>query len=84
MFTYFLCFLELFIGNFILNMNDNHTQDYSCPGATFMFCSHGEKLPQQGVLPSVVQRVTRLSKFPRGNEISCEQLQASDRALRQS
>ena len=55
-------------------------QDYSCPGATFAFCSHEEKLPQQGGLPGVVQRVTRLSKLPRGNENSCEQLQASDRA----
>ena len=41
---------------------------YSCPGATFAFCSHGEKLPRQGGLPGVVQRVTRLSKLPRGNE----------------
>ena len=32
----------------------------------------------------VVQRVTRLSKLPRGNENSCEQLQALDRAPRQS
>ena len=31
-------------------------------------CSHGEKLPRQGGLPGVVQRVTRLSKLPRGNE----------------
>ena len=30
--------------------------------------SHGEKLPRQGGLPGVVQRVTRLSKLPRGNE----------------
>ena len=37
-------------------------------GATFAFCSHGEKLPRQGGLPGVVQRVTRLSKLPRGNE----------------
>ena len=28
----------------------------------------GEKLPRQGGLPGVVQRVTRLSKLPRGNE----------------
>ena len=34
------------------------------PAATFVFCSHGAKLPQQGV----VQWVTRLSKLPRGNE----------------
>ena len=40
---------------------------------------HGEKLPRQGGLPGVVQRVTRLSR-----KASCEQLQASDRASRQS
>ena len=28
----------------------------------------GEKLPRQGGLPGVVQRVTRLSKLPRGNK----------------
>ena len=67
-FTYFWCFLELYIGKFILNINNEHVQDYSCPGATFAFCSHGEKLPRQGGLPGVVQRVTRLSKLPRGNE----------------
>ena len=43
-------------------------QDFSCPGATFAFCSHEEKLPRQGGLPGVVQRVIRLSKLPRGNE----------------
>ena len=57
MFTYFWCFLELFIEKFILNINNEHAQDYSCPGATFAFCSHGEKLPRQGGLPGVVQRV---------------------------
>ena len=67
-FTYFWCFLELFIEKFILNINNEHAQDYSCPGATFAFCSHGEKLPRQGGLPGVVQRVTSLSKLPRGNE----------------
>ena len=46
---------------------NEHAQDYSCPEATFAFCSHGEKLPRQGGLPGVVQRVTRLSKLPRGN-----------------
>ena len=38
------------------------------PAPTFMFCSHGVKLPQQGQLPGVVQWVTHLSKLPRGNE----------------
>ena len=38
------------------------------PGATFAFCPHGEKLLRQGGLPSVVQRITRLSKLPRGKE----------------
>ena len=69
MLTYFWCFLELSIGKFIPDINNNeHVQDYSCPGATFAFCSHGEKLPRQGRLPGVVQRVTRLLKLPRGNE----------------
>ena len=66
-FTYFWCFLELFIGKFIASNNNEHAQDYSCPGATFAFCSHGEKLPRPGGLPGVVQRVTCLSKLPRKN-----------------
>ena len=37
------------------------------PRETFAFCSHGEKLPRQGGLPGV-QRATRLSKLPLGNE----------------
>ena len=67
-FAHFCCFLELFIGKFILNINNERVQDYSCPGATFAFCSHGEKLPWQGRLPGVTQRVTHLSKLPRGKE----------------
>ena len=67
-FKHVYLFLELFIGKFIPNINNEHAQDYSCPGATFAFCSHGEKLPRQGGLLGVVQRVTRLSKLPRGNE----------------
>ena len=51
--------MELFIGKFTPNINNEHAQDYSCPGETFAFCLHGEKLPQQGGLPGVVQRVTR-------------------------
>ena len=61
-------FWNFFIGKFILNINNEHARDYSCPGATFAFCSYGEKLPRQGGLPGVVQWVTRLSKLPRGNE----------------
>ena len=53
---------------FILNINNKHVQDYSCPGATFAFNSHGEKLPQQGGLPGVAQWVTCLLKLPWGNE----------------
>ena len=36
---------------FIISINNEHVQDYSCPGVTFAFCSNGEKLPQQGGLP---------------------------------
>ena len=64
MFTYFWCILELFIGKFIPNINNEHAQDCSCPGATFAFCSHGEKLPRQGGLPGVVQRNPPLEVAP--------------------
>ena len=67
-FTYFWGFLELFIGKFIPNINNEQAQGYSCPRAIFAFCSHGEKLPRQDGLPGVVQWVTRLSKLPQGNE----------------
>ena len=40
---------------FILYITNEHVQDYSCPEVTFAFCSHGEKLPQQGGLPGIVQ-----------------------------
>ena len=63
----FLVLSGTFIGKLIPNINNEHAQDYSGPGATFAFCSHGEKLPGQGGLPGVVQRVTRLSKLPWGN-----------------
>ena len=55
MFTCFGCFLELFIGKFIPNINNEQAQDYTCLRATFAFCSDGERLPQQGGLPGVVQ-----------------------------
>ena len=64
----FLVHFGTFIEKFIPNINNEHAQDCSCAGATFAFCSHGEKLPRQGGLPGVVQRVIRLSKLPRGNE----------------
>ena len=72
--------MELFIEKFILNVNNEHTQDYSCPGATFALCSHEEKLPRQGGLPGVVsyRRQTMrqgkvepgVSELPPGNELS--------------
>ena len=56
--------MELFNGKFILNINNEHAQDYSCPGATFAFCSHGEKLPRQGeVAPG--QRKTHVNSYRR-------------------
>ena len=54
------------------------------PRATFAFCSHGEKLPPQDGLPGIVQRVPRLSKLLRSNKNSCEQLQVSESAQRES
>ena len=50
-FKHIYLFLELFIEKFILNINNEHAQDYSCPGVTFAFCSHREKLPRQSGLP---------------------------------
>ena len=64
----FLVLSGTFYWEIFLNINNEHAQDYSCPGATFAFCSDGEKLPRQDGLPGVVQRVTLLSKLPRGNE----------------
>ena len=58
---------ETFLGKFILNINSEHVQDYPCPGATFVLCSHEEKLPRS---------------CPRAIKNSCEQLQASDHAPR--
>ena len=52
--------MELFIGKFILNINNEHAQDYSCPGATFAFCSHGESyLGKAGYLVLYVQWVKK-------------------------
>ena len=76
-FTYFWCCLELFIEKFILNINNEHAQDYSCPGVTFAFCSPGEKLPRQGGLPAS-------RSHPGATKNLCEQLQAPDHAPRQS
>ena len=48
-------FWNFLLEKFIPNIDNEHAQDYSCPGVTFAFCSHGEKLPRQGGLPGVVQ-----------------------------
>ena len=70
---------------FILNIDNEHVEDFLYPRATFGFRSSGEKLPRQGGLPGVVQQVTCMPlEVDQGNKNSCEQLQASDRALRQS
>ena len=66
--TYFWYFLDLFTLKFILNINNEHEQVYTIHMTTFSFCSYGAKLPWQGWLPGVVQRVIRLSKLPQGNE----------------
>ena len=47
-FKHVYLFLVLSIGKFIPNINNEHVQDYSCPGTTFAFCSHGEKLRRRG------------------------------------
>ena len=64
----FLVLSGIIYWKFILNINNEDAQDYSCPGPTFAFCSHREKSPWQGRLPGVVQRVTRLLKLPRGKD----------------
>ena len=57
-------FWKFLLENLFQTLIMSMRKDYSCPGATFTFCSHGEKL-----LPGVVQLVLyRLSKLPRGNE----------------
>ena len=47
----FLVLSGTFYEKFIPDINNEYAQDYSCPGVTFAFCSHGEKLPRQGRLP---------------------------------
>ena len=69
----------------VININDEHVQDYSCPRATFAFCSHRKKELRQGGLPVVLY----ITGYPplevaRGNKKSYKQLQASDRASRLS
>ena len=64
----FLVLSGTFYWEIYSNMNNEHAQDYSCPRATFAFCSHGEKLSCQGQLPGVVQWVTHLSKLLRGKD----------------
>ena len=49
---------------FILNINNEHAQDYSCPGATFVFSLNGEKLLRQGGLLEVVTRCCTTSDPP--------------------
>ena len=61
----FLVLPGIIYWEFILNINNEHAQNYSWPRATFAFCSHGEKSPWQGRLPGVVQQVSML---PRGKE----------------
>ena len=61
----FLVLSGIIYWEFILNINNEHAQDYSGPRATFAFCSHGEKSPWQGRSPGVAQRV---SKLPRAKE----------------
>ena len=56
---------------FILNINNEHAQGYSCPRATVAFRSHGEKLPRRcttGNPPLEVapgQRETHLNSYRR-------------------
>ena len=82
-FTYFWCFLELFIGKFIPHINNEHAQDYSCSGATFAFCSGRKKLPRQGGLPVLCNGWSASRSCSGATKNSCELLQASDRTQRQ-
>ena len=67
-FTYFWCFLELFIGKFILNINNEHAQDFSCPGGNCCVLFTRRKITSARRVTRCLQRVTRLSKLTRGNE----------------
>ena len=70
---------------FILNFNDEHAPDYSCPRATFAVLFVWRKLTSvRLVIRCCVQPVIRLSKLPQATKKSCEQLKASDRAPWQS
>ena len=44
----FLVLSGTFCWEIYSNINNEHAQDFSCPGATFAFCSRGQKLPRQG------------------------------------
>ena len=50
---------------FILNFNNEHAQNFSCPGTTFAFCSHGEQLFQQDGLPGSEESIRQM-KLLRG------------------
>ena len=71
---------RIFTVKFTLNINNEHATGYSCPGTTIWVTFRCRKVTSA----MRIQRVDRLSELPQGNENSCEQLQASDRAPRES
>ena len=81
-FTYFWCFLELFIGTFIPNINNEHAQAYSCPWATFAVTYTWRKVTSARPVTWCCTPASR--SCPGARRTSCEQLQTSDHAPRQS
>ena len=74
-FIYFLCFPWLFIGKFILSINNEHAQDHSCPGEILLM--HKSYLVGYPVLYNGPDNLP-LKVVPGQQKLMCEQLQASD------
>ena len=70
---YFWCFLDLFVGKLILSIDNEHAQDYSCPGATFAFCSHEKSYFGKAGYPVLYNGKPASQSCPRATKNSCEQ-----------
>ena len=66
-------FLEFFCQTFLLNVDYEHSQNLSCPKATFIWKKHLEKLQSQGRFPVTRDQVTHFPQLSWGNEKSYEQ-----------